>query len=268
LDTNHIDELLYPIGNGATIPILGVIQNRNYIIKTLNNVEGNKTLVNELVCYYIAKKLNFPIPEATLGIIDANTIISNNVLMLDDFSDSCFGLAFCSELLKPVTVVTSEKMLLLASNFKWLLPKLMLFDHLIYNKDRNKGNLLISLSKSNRQLYIIDHSHTFNLEAIWNSSGLEYKIIDEDFKDSAIMDDNWYHYSKFKSVLNLDIITMKETVTYFKENLTKDFFESIVDKIPEVWENNKSELQALIQYLLYRMEHIDYFADIILNTKY
>ncbi|OPJ61598.1 HipA family kinase [Clostridium chromiireducens] len=268
MDTYHVDELLYPIGNGATIPILGVVNNKNYIIKTFNNIEGNKTLINELVCHYIAKKLNFPIPDAKLGIIDANTVISKKVLDLEDFSDSCFGLAFCSEFLEPVTVVTSSKMLQLASNHKWLLPKLMLFDHLIYNKDRNKGNLLISLSKSNRQLYIIDHSHTFNLEALWNTHALEYKIIDEDFKDSAIMADNWYHYAKFKSVLELDLIVMKETVDYFKENLTKDFLESIVDKIPEVFEHNKNELKALIQYLLYRMEHIDYYADLILNTNY
>lgn len=137
MDTYHVDELLYPIGNGATIPILGVVNNKNYIIKTFNNIEGNKTLINELVCHYIAKKLNFPIPDA-----------------------------------------------------------------------------------------------------------------------------------KFKSVLNLDLNVMKETVDYFKENLTKDFLESIVDKIPEVFEHNKNELKALIQYLLYRMEHIDYYADLILNTNY
>ncbi len=268
LEINHIYELLYPIGNGATIPLVGVIGGQNYVIKTFRNVEGNKVLVNELVCYYIAKQLKLPIPPAVLGIIDKNTIINPNVSALEDFSDNCFGLAFCSELLSPVTTVSSSKMLSHSANYKWLLPKLMLFDHLIYNKDRNKGNLLISLSKSNNQLYIIDHSHTFNLEAIWDGIGLRSKILNEDFKDTTIMDDNWYHYSKFKSVLDLDVIVMNETVAYFKQFLSKDFFESIIDKIPEVWENNKEELQALFQYLLYRLEHIDFFANIILSTKY
>ncbi|MDU2282265.1 HipA family kinase [Clostridium paraputrificum] len=268
MDIIHIDELLFPIGNGITIPIHGTSNGLHYIVKTFNNVEGNKTLINELVCYLIAKKLSLPIPDAKLGIIDKNTKIDENVSELEDFSEDCFGLAFCSTYLNPVTTISSSKMLKLSSNYKWLLPKLMLFDHLVYNKDRNKGNLLISLSKNNNQLFIIDHSHTFNLEAIWNSIGLEQKMQEFDIYDDRIMLGNWYHYSKFKTVSNIDILTMKDTVNYFRENLSKDFFESLVDNIPEVWENDKEEIRALIKYLLYRFEHLDVFADIIANTNY
>ena len=89
-----------------------------------------------------------------------------------------------------------------------------------------------------------------------------------DIYDDRIMLGNWYHYSKFKTVSNIDILTMKDTVNYFRENLSKDFFESLVDNIPEVWENDKEEIRALIKYLLYRFEHLDVFADIIANTNY
>lgn len=266
MDTIHIDKLLFPIGNGATNPIYGTSNDKNYIIKTINNIEGNKVLINELICYLIAKKLKFPIPNACFGEIDSNTLIHKNVLDSKDFDSNCFGLAFCSEFINSAMTISSSKMITSTNNYKWLLPKLMLFDHLIYNKDRNKGNLLISYSKKDKNLYVIDHSHTFNLEALWNSVGLKQKIIDEDFKDNSIMDSNQYLYSKFNSALKIDMITMQETIKYFKENLNVDFFKSLVENVPKVWENDKDELDALTNYLIYRMEHIDYFADLIINN--
>lgn len=268
METIHIDRLLFPIGNGATSPIQGIANEKDYVIKTFNNVQGNKVLVNELICYLIAEKLLLPIPKAILGQIDKNTVIDKYVHDSEDFDENCYGVAFCSELLTPVTIVKSDKMLKLAPNFQWLLPKLMLFDHLIYNKDRNMGNLLISLSKKDKQLYIIDHSHTFNMESIWNSTGLYQKIDSKDYLDDYIMKNNSYHYSKFKEALKIDLITMQDTVKYFQDNLPLDFFKGIIDKVPEVWENDKDELRALSEYLIYRMEHITDFAEMILSYKY
>lgn len=268
METVHVDELLCFFGNGATKPIHAVISNSRYVLKLFNNPEGNKVLVNELVCYLIAKQLELPIPTAILGIVDGNTKIDPSILSDEDFSDACYGVAFCSELLEPATTISSAKMIGMAKNHKWLLPKLMLFDHLIYNKDRNKGNLLISLSKNNKNLYIIDHSHTFNLEALWNSVGLAQKIEDEDFNDTRIMDDNWYQYSNFKKYVTTDIVEMKDTIDYFKERLSIEFFTSIIEKIPLVWENDRDELISLVNYLIYRMEHLEDFANIIINSKY
>lgn len=264
----YVDNLIFPIGNGATGPLLGTINGTDYVVKTFNNIQGNKTLINELVCYRIALQLKFPIPTAKLAIIDPKTIINNEVKEFEDFTKDCWGICFCSKYMKPVTIVNSYKMIQSTSNYKWLLPKLMLFDHLIYNKDRNMGNLLISLKKGNQSLYIIDHSHTFNLEAIWYKQGLYQKINDKDYLDQYIMQNNSYHYSKFKQAMNIDMIAMKDSIDYFKNNLSLDFFQHIVDNIPEMWENNKSELKALSDYLIYRMEHLSDYANIILSTTY
>ena len=51
----HIEELKYPLGNGSTNPIMGTINGLPYAIKTINNEQGNKTLVNELVAHMIIK---------------------------------------------------------------------------------------------------------------------------------------------------------------------------------------------------------------------
>ena len=264
----HIDKLLYPMGNGATNPIRGIVNNKEYVIKTFNNVEGNKVLINELIGYRLAKQLDLPVPNALLGVIDENTYIDENVRDLEDFNEDCYGIAFCSELLYPVAPIASNKIIKMSTNYKWLIPKLILFDHLIYNKDRNKGNLLMSLSKNNKQLYVIDHSHIYNLEAIWNSVGLKQKMEDCDFNDENIMSDNWYLYSKFKDIMDIDMVEMEKALQYFKEKLNLDFFNHIIDNIPDVWENNKSELKALSEYLIYRMEHLGDYINIILSYTY
>ncbi|MFR0047252.1 MAG: HipA family kinase [Clostridium butyricum] len=264
----HIDKLLFPIGNGATGPIQGIIKGTDYVIKTFNNIQGNKTLVNELVCYLIAKELEFPIPNAKLGILDSDTQINKEVLEFEDFNPDCQGICFCSEFLRPVSIVNTSKLIQASNNYRWLLPKLMLFDHLIYNKDRNMGNILISLQKSNKLLYIIDHSHTFNLESIWNSTGLYEKISSKDYLDDYIMKNNSYHYSNFKKAMTIDAISIQESIDYFKEKLSINFFEHVIDNIPEMWENEKSELKALSDYLIYRMEHLCDFGNIITSTTY
>ena len=92
----HIDKLLYPMGNGATNPIRGIVNNKEYVIKTFNNVEGNKVLINELIGYRLAKQLDLPVPNALLGVIDENTYIDENVRDLEDFNEDCYGIAFCS----------------------------------------------------------------------------------------------------------------------------------------------------------------------------
>lgn len=263
-----VDKLLKPVGNGSTNPIYGIINNKEYVIKTFNNPEGNKILINELISYLIVKKLDLPMPNAILGIIDNKTFISNEVLETEEFNEECFGIAFCSEVIKPVTTISSEKMMAISSNYESLIPKLMLLDHLIYNKDRNKGNLLISLSKSDSKMYIIDHSHVFNLEALWNSFGLQQRIEDEDYRDLRIMQDNWYHYSKFKTTMDIRKNDMQNAVNYFYERLDTKFFNDIIFSIPEQWEKNTSELKALADYLTYRLEHLNDYANMIVKYDY
>lgn len=264
----HIDELVYPIGCGVTIPIVGNAQGEDYVIKTYNNLQGNKVLVNELVSYRIAKSLELPIPEAKLGIIDGQTNIDKNVTENKDFNIDCEGVCFCSKYLGAAQTISSSKMIKLCDNYKEIINKIILFDHLIYNKDRNKGNLLINSCNKHRELYIIDHSHTFNLQSIWTSSSLLRKMNENDYNDVFIMEDNKYLYSMFKELNCIDYLSIKNTVEDFKQKLSLDFFDKIIEDIPEMWENDKDELIALSEYLKYRFNHIDVYADIICNINY
>lgn len=264
----HIDRLLYPIGNGVTDPIIGDSNETNYVIKTYNNPQGNRVLVNELLCYLIAKELEMPIPDAKIGMIDKSTIIESNVKETGKFDENCYGPCFCSHYLKNALNISSYSMLTLCNEYERIICKIMLFDHLIYNKDRNRGNLLIQSSNKTRKIFIIDHSHTFNLESIWSAVSLEQKMNDEDFKDEYIMRNNGYLYEKFKKSCKIDVLLLRETVEFFKRKLSYEFFDKIIEEIPELWENNKSELNGVSKYLKYRLKNIDYYINLICNIDY
>lgn len=268
LNVEYIKELKYPIGNGATKPIVGTYSKGYCVIKTNNNVEGNRTLINEYVCYLLAKALKLPVIESGLCYINDDTHVERNVRDMEEFSEECYGLGFFSHYMEGVTVVGSEKMIKLTKNYKWLIPKLMLFDHLIYNKDRNRGNLLIKMGKNNRRILIIDHSHTFNLETLWDRIQLSSKIKENDFLDEHIMKENAYIYSKLKNSMEIDMLTMRETLDYFESKLSEELIEKVVSQVPKEWENNKEDLDALKEYLIYRLGKLNHFADIILNYKY
>lgn len=268
MDVLHIDELKYPIGNGSTLPIIGVADNKPYVVKTFNNPEGNRVLINEIVSYKIIKKLELPIPKANICRIDENTLIDKNVTDREEFPTEYCGFGFCSEYIQKSATLSSSRMIKLSNNYRWIIPKIMIFDHIIYNKDRNRGNILITTNKEKKQLLVIDHSHTFNLECLWDSISLRQKIEENDYNDIDIMNSNKYLYSMFKDVVKMDIITMRENVEYFKKNLDDAFFKKSVEDIPNQWESNKKELEMLSDYLIYRFHHIDTYADIISSFKY
>ena len=229
----HIEELKYPLGNGSTNPIMGTINGLPYAIKTINNEQGNKTLVNELVAHMIIKKLELNIPNCEIAYIDNATYIDNNVSINDWFTEKCYGLAFCSEFNPRTMVISSEKMIMLAKNAKWIIPKLLLLDHLLYNKDRNKGNVLLTTFKDNKELLLIDHTHIFNLETIWNSTGLKRKIEEEDYKDDWIMRSNSYLYSKFLKANPINLIDMKGWLYMAKIMVDPTKLELVASKIEE-----------------------------------
>lgn len=264
----HIDELKFPMGNGCTKPILAVGGNEQYVVKTFNNNEGNKTLINELICYLIALQLDIKMPQSGICLIDSNTNIGRNVRDMPEFTDQCYGLGFYSKYIENNMVISSTKMLKMAKNYKEIIPQIMLFDHLVYNKDRNKGNLLITANKDSRELILIDHTHTFNLQCIWNSHDLKQKILGKDYNDTFVMEYNEYLYSKFKEACNIDLYELQLQVSHFKGKLSENFFKGIIDKVPKEWESDKNELIALSEYLIYRFENIDRYISTITTYNY
>lgn len=266
----QISELEYPIGNGITHPLISTAKSgEKVVVKLNNNMQGNLVLVNEYIGYMLSVKLELPVADSGVCMVDEKTIIHPNARDGDDlFSDENYGLGFYSTYIENATVINSSKMVMLAENYEWVIPKLLLFDHLIYNVDRNKGNLLLTMRKDNKRIILIDNSHAFKLGTIWDSSQFRRGIDEDDYRDTTVMECNKYLYKILIQSMNLSEFHLHESIEYFRSRLTESDIAHIVDSVPIEWGVNKDELDSLKEYLIYRLEKLEAYVDVILNYSY
>lgn len=174
------------------------------------------------------------------------------------------GYGFYSKRLEKVTKFSPKINVVKLIENKFEINKIILFDHLIYNDDRHDGNLLIGLKTSN--IYIIDHSHVFNLTYRWDAEGLE-KLINNDHSSNEIMDNNLELV--YQPFIDLKIITKENLIqeaNAFKKVINRELLEEIVNEIPKEWISNRCDIDKLIDYILYRLNNMNSFIEII--TKY
>ena len=143
--------------------------------------------------------------------------------------------------------------------------EIILFDHLTYNKDRNKGNLLISTGKGAKLLYAIDHTHVFKNATIWDSICFKQGIESNDYLDKDIMDANGYEY--FFRDKKIDKNNLVYVADKFKHIVTPELLEQIISEIPSDWKVEKKNLVALNEYIMYRLEHLYEICEIIAEYK-
>ncbi|MBC2036119.1 HipA domain-containing protein [Listeria booriae] len=154
------------IKNGKTFPFKVHTANGEYIVKAINEDFNYKGLINEFICYNLAKLLNLPIPDATLMEINEE-FISDNETLFEVVPNNC--IAFASKYTRGNPSITPPLLNRLVN--KEDIPGIILFDQIIYNNDRaaNRGNLIISKTGN---LLIIDHSHVFKDGLVWSSNSL------------------------------------------------------------------------------------------------
>jgi len=140
--------------------------------------------------------------------------------------------------------------------------KLILFDHLVYNKDRNRGNLLVTSGKI-IQMYIIDHTHVFKNQAIWNKNDLQMGMASDDFNDHEILDSNQQIYDLFWEYLNKDKNILLRIAQEFKIKLQLKDLEDFINELPEAWRISNDDATALKEYLIYRLSHLEQICTII-----
>jgi len=247
----HIKTIQHNIGNGITEPKFATTDsNTLVVIKTLNGPEGNLVLFNEYFCYRLAILLGIKMPTSGICYIDNNTeILSTNV------TNANRGFGFYSTyLLKVIPLI--ETIISLIKN-KEDFYKILLFDHLIFNTDRNKGNLLVGYSKSNIFLYAIDHSHVFINQAIWDASCLKRGIANKDYFSTKILENNKYLYNMFLKTMPFDISIIKSLIPLFQTSITRTFMENIIESIPKDWIPENKDIKALFEYLIYRLEYLE-----------
>jgi len=258
LDYEHVKEIERPIGNGCTKPLLARLNNDiPVVIKLFNNVEGNKTLINELVCYKIAKLLKLPIPNAMPCFIDSNTIDGFNEIKPENY-----GVAFASMYLEKSTPLNPFVIRKLSNLDDFY--KLLVFDHLIYNKDRNINNLILRFKKNDMSFYLIDHSHVFKNETIWDKYCFQTGIATFDVRDTEILNSNRDAYNMFYSHLSVSKEKLTECAKLFDETLSYDILSEVLKCIPPQWGMTLEDSIALLDYLDYRLNNLE----TVCNTIY
>lgn len=235
-----LEKVINCMGNGATNPHLVVCSDgKKYVAKFPGNPDGTRVLINEYVCSSIARKLMLPIPRFELA--DASNIGKHTDFLTG--VDLIPGTAFCSEYLEKVTIANSYDIIFHTSNKNDAI-KILIFDIIINNNDRNPGNLLVDLK--NQSLIMIDHSHVFEYEALWtagNLDSLKNQPICVKKMNQGSLNNLWQIVNS--NDYNLEIIEFSRKVSELK----KEYFEELVNSIPADWQITNEEKKSLVEYL-------------------
>lgn len=255
----HIKTIQHDIGNGITEPKLAMTdENTPVVIKTYNGPEGQLVLFNEYLCYRLAILLDIPMPKSGICLIDQDTLVYNNCI-----TSSQNGYGFYSTYLnKCVTLV--DTIIPLVKN-KEIFYRILLFDHIIFNTDRNIGNLLVQYYKNNIILQVIDHSHVFINQAVWNAHCLQTAMAEKDYFSTKVIEKNEILYKMFFQNMSIREENFSDIKINFRSKITDGVLRSFISDIPHEWLPPDEDINALVEYILYRVEHIDEICTTILN---
>lgn len=245
--------------NGATEPFRCIMEDDTIaVIKVFNNVQGNLSLVNEYICYELAVKLELPMPQSGICICDEHTVDSQKELKSENW-----GLGFFSTYLEK-NALLKLGIMKYVNNID-IFYKLVIFDHLVYNKDRNIGNLLVEYSKNKINISVIDHSHVFKNEAIWNANCFKIGMRESDYLDDEIMASNDALYSMFYHTISITYEKLVDCAKKIAPLITEELLDKIFESVPKQWGTKKEDMLALKEYIIYRVAHLEDMCKVIVN---
>ena len=238
------------IENGVTKPKIATLEDDTTIVlKEFNGEQGNLVIFNEFLCYRLAILIGLPMPKSGLCILD-DTCDNNEFI-----TEKNFGTCFYSTYLNKVTPI-KEGIIPLITN-QDIFYKLIIFDHIIYNWDRNPGNLLVRFYKNDIKLYVIDHSHVFKNQTIWDSQCLEDGIKEFDILDTRILKENETIYSMFFNKICVEKEKLINEKILFQKLISYDIIYGLIAECPNSIKPTEKDIDSLIKYLLYRIDNLD-----------
>lgn len=250
---------------GSTCPYRCILDNDELaVVKYLNNPAGNLTLINEYISYNIAKELNLSVPKCGLCSISKETEVDKSVAD-SQFSPTVdnFGLAFYSKYVQKTAVLMHGLISSIANLDQFI--KMVVFDHIIYNKDRNKGDILIDISLPKISMVLIDHTHVFKNQTIWDRYTFQQGIAANDYEDTIILEYNSDVYNYFWEHISFDEAKIFSLAEEYKRKLTPECIHSIIQSLPSDWSSliNPLDLDALEEYIDYRVANLDNICEMI-----
>jgi len=254
-----------PIKNGVTKPYIINCSGDEYVVKFLENPEGHKALINEFVCAKLAKLVNLPLAEPVLINVSDEFLIDHGEELNQSIGNQIQpGIHFGTKKIKKVVPINSTSIVKRASN-KNIIASIILFDHIICNKDRdsNGGNLIYDFKQE--EIVVIDHTHAFDIGPIWNSHQLKIRI----GETIEPFDMTGYLYNKL--IPFIDGYNPFADVLYYLGLVNEDHLMDIMYEIPNSWDISNEEKEVLTEYLMDRIkrrgEILDYLKPVLPNWK-
>lgn len=253
-----IIEVKNKLGNGCTVPYVVWCDDGNtYVAKFPGNPQGTKAIVNEYIASRLCERLKLPIMNYSLIRVKMENYNDEMQQDIQPIEGTAFGTHYEENLmniLNPGQVAKSQ-------NHNDAI-KILIFDLLMGNYDRNKGNLMIDYKS--KRLVMIDHTHLFGLGTIWD----EYQLPRYIERPFAIDDLHPYNYSNIINSLKCDTIFYKELNKFIRDvkNIRREEIEEIMEKIPNDWNINSKEKELLIEYIINRFNRVDEIVE-LLNLK-
>lgn len=229
-------------------------------IKLKNNPEGHRCLINELISYRLASSLGVLMPSCGVATINDETKDNTYKADISNNLGNCF---FSSQIEMAFTL--HERIMKYIEN-KEIYEKIIMFDHLIYNSDRNMGNLLVRGKIGGKVLYVIDHTHVFKNQSIWDANCLLRGIKELDYNDDTIIESNVV-YDLFAKDKCITKATLLAVAIDFKKKCTTELLDSVLKDLPKDWLIDNEDFCALKEYLLYRADHLPQMCEMIIKKK-
>lgn len=220
--------------------LMELSDNQNYIVKFANELSDN-SIIGELVCIQLAKKLD--LPSVTMEFVDIDQEIINRTENLVNRKIQS-GIHFATKFVNgssnlPTTPfeIPIEK---IANADK--IPGIIAFDIFVCNRDRKAANSLIAPIDEGRMKFnywMIDHGLCFGGNA-WNANSLTnlgWELSGIPWNTSSIMG---------KEAFDPFIQQLK--------GLEKKDYQELVDSIPTNWNQKPVDLSKLVETLVNRSE--------------
>lgn len=262
-----VEELFDIKDIGVTMPVVCRINNGvSVVAKYMRNPFGQQVLINEFIGSCLADYFDLNIPPYGICNLSEDVIINTN--MNEEIDKTNAGPCFFNEYYSQSVPVSKR----FASTVKrGEVEKLVLFDHLICNHDRHKGNLLISNKPNNNEMIVIDHSHIFGSSSVYpltkNSLLQETKI--NKILDGTVMRDNAELYKSLFNYVGFDEYELGIQARILEKVYSKVDFLNIFSLLPEAWTLNiKNDiLTGIVELINARVEKIDRICEVIIQGR-
>lgn len=251
-----IDEIYVEVGRGVTEPYRALVNNKNCIVKNINNIEGYLSIFNDYVGNFLTNSVGFTTPNFGFCIYTNKT--KNKV----DKSFEIGELFFYSEFVNNPMYI--DNILLLNEIEKEDLVKLIIFDYFILNEDRNTENIFVNAEVNSDRLilYPIDYTHSFPGGVVWNFGQLGMKVKNNDFESfETYIKNNYIHQLiiegiKISSDLvdkcaqciynNLEQVDLEEMLGNIDQRLINRFSGNDLNDFKDFLNLRKKDFQILI----------------------